>query len=919
MKKVLALMLSAMLCLAFFTVAEAKEVKSFIPADINEGRENITESGDKTSGEYFSVKEGMTYFGIKNVDLTGVKSISIDAIIGMNGTNNGQILRIKVDDPYAESIGHIALNHYSPDKSVTVSGNIKEVSGVHNLYFATTLTKNTGDWKIKKITLNDEEYKTEPTTPDSAIVDFYSDTWVAVDDYGRKVSDFEETGPVKEGERDVAMFYWNWHVGLNETDNLVIPDVYREYPEAKNNMLHSAWGSMHSKGWWGEPIYGFYSSYDYFVYRKQAELFDLSGVDVLFFDYTNGTNCFIRPLICMIEAFDDAKAAGVNIPKLSAFCAMSNTNTTTYDQVMAIYYNIILDERYNDFWYYKDNLPYLVAYEPTNLTHSEVNYQDSDTVKMINEVAGKFNLRHCGRRDKSTGNDEYVHWLDSYPQPVRGYIMEDGRNEWMAVGMAINESYVDHGAKTGVFSDPYSKGKGYSEAFGEDYSADCARKPYFFREQAALSLEADPHIMFVDGWNEWNTVKYTEYSGYKNAFVDLCDEEGSRDFEPSRSYIKDDYFNLLVDFTRKYKGVRPAPVASAEKTIDIEGDAKVWSDVAPEFLNYNGEYGRDEIGFLDKETGKSLHYTSTTYNSVVKSKVARDKDNFYFYAETAEDLVESPAWMHLYINADRNIATGWIGYDYAVNVNGKGVVSKYENGTWINIGTAALKESGKVLQLSFARSLIGETGIVDIEFKWTDNFTGTDYLDFYDKASVAPAGKFNYLYTEIQQTALTSDERKALSKTTIVKTGSNKMIIDGGKVGVFEADTRITPFEANGTVYVPFMTYEDILGYGYAKVEYDSEDNILYMARHDLSEDKREITNYQWTYNEIGTLAARINGREVSLSKPVMVVDGLIYVPLTYVSDTFGWNIKSFGNGVYALSRNAIDDNLILSVVSHIE
>jgi hypothetical protein len=65
--------------------------------------------------------------------------------------------------------------------------------------------------------------------PDSAIVDFYSDTWVAVDDYGRKVADFEEVGPLKEDERDAALFYWNWHVGLDVTDNLVIPDVYRAF------------------------------------------------------------------------------------------------------------------------------------------------------------------------------------------------------------------------------------------------------------------------------------------------------------------------------------------------------------------------------------------------------------------------------------------------------------------------------------------------------------------------------------------------------------------------------------------------------------------------------------------------------------------------------------------------------------------
>ncbi len=914
MKKLLALTLAILLCLANFAAIFAKEIKSFTSKDITEGKENIS-----ISGEYFSVKEGMTYFGIKNVDMTGMKSISLTGIIEMNGTNNGQILRIKVDDPLGESIGHIALNRYSPDKDVTVTGNIKDTEGVHNLYFATTLTMNTGDWKIKEITLNDNVYTKEAATPDSAIIDFYEDTWVAVDDYGRKVADFEEVGPVKEGEREIGMFYWNWHTDLSKTDNRVIPEIYKAYPEAKDNMLHEAWGDTISKAWWGEPVYGFYSSYDYFVYRKQAELFDLAGVDVLFFDYTNGTNCFIRPLITMIEAFDDAKAAGVNVPKVCGFCAMSSSNTYTYEQMMAIYYNIISDERYRDFWYYKDGLPYLVAYEADNITHADVNYSDKDTVKMINEVSSLFNLRHCGTRDESTGNDEFVHWLDNYPQPKRGFIMEDGRNEWMAVGMAINESYVDHGAKTGVFSDPYSKGKGYSEAFGEDYSSDNARKPYFFREQASLALEADPHIIFVDGWNEWNTVKFTDFYGYKNAFVDLCDEEGSRDFEPSRSYIKDDYFNLLVDFVRKYKGVRPAPLASGEKTIDITGDISAWNDVLPEFLNFDQEYSRDETGFLDKETGQPLHYTSVLCNSVVSSKVARDAEKFYFLAETGSEIKETEGFMNLYINADRNPITGWNGYDYAVNREGKGVVSRFENGIWVNAGTAELNVAGKALKLSFARSLIGETGTVDFEFKWTDGFTGEDYLDFYDKAFSAPIGKFNYLYTEIPQTALSEGERKALSETTVVKAGTNKMIIDGGKVGVYEADTRITTFEANGTVYVPFMTYEDILGYGYAKVEYDSEDNILYMARHDLSEDKREITNYEWTYSEIGTLSARNNGRIKTLTAPITVVDGLIYVPLTYVSDAFGWNIKSFGNGIYALSRNAIDDNLILSVASHLE
>ena len=34
-----------------------------------------------------------------------------------------------------------------------------------------------------------------------------------------------------------------------------------------------------------------------------------------------------------------------------------------------------------------------------------------------------------------------------------------------------------------------------------------------------------------------------------------------------------------------------------------------------------------------------------------------------------------------------------------------------------------------------------------------------DYLDFYSEGSSAPMGKFNYLYTEIQQTALTAERQ----------------------------------------------------------------------------------------------------------------------------------------------------------------
>ena len=174
--------------------------------------------------------------------------------------------------------------------------------------------------------------------------------------------------------------------------------------------------------------------------------------------------------------------------------------------------------------------------------------------------------------------------------------------------------------------------------------------------------------------------------------------------------------------------------------------------------------------------------------------------------------------MNLFINIDRNKATGWEGYDFAVNVGGEGVISSY-NGGWNKVGDAAYSVSGNTLQLAIPRSLLGEISTVDLEFKWTDSVATDDILNFYKDGSSAPLGRFNYLFTEIAQTALTESERAALKGTTVIKAGNNRMVVSGGKMNVYEADTRITPFEANGTLYIPEETFNEVMGFGRTKTK----------------------------------------------------------------------------------------------------
>ena len=60
-----------------------------------------------------------------------------------------------------------------------------------------------------------------------------SDTWSATDALGRKVCEYQDVGEKKK-DKYVAMFYWTWHQGVDDTTYTVknISEIVRKYPEA---------------------------------------------------------------------------------------------------------------------------------------------------------------------------------------------------------------------------------------------------------------------------------------------------------------------------------------------------------------------------------------------------------------------------------------------------------------------------------------------------------------------------------------------------------------------------------------------------------------------------------------------------------------------------------------------------------------
>ena len=338
-------------------------------------------------------------------------------------------------------------------------------------------------------------------------------------------------------------------------------------------------------------------------------------------------------------------------------------------------------------------------------------------------------------------------WLEVYPQ--HAFYAREGVPEQVSVGVA--ENAVD--GKLGVLSHPRSHGRSFHDGRepgpeGQDGSGKN------FTEQWKRAFQIDPPFVWVTGWNEWIAGRFdATFPLAGSGPVTFCDEfnqEYSRDIEPMKGGHGDNYYYQLVANIRRFKGVRPTP-AIEPKPIQIDGRFDDWKAVAPEFRDTIGDpVHRDYAGW-----GKKLHYKNTTgRNDIVAAKLSLDRQHVYFYVRTREHMTPQTGanWMLLYIDADHNPKTGWLGYDLVVNRRRteegrasieKNVGGKYE---WSPVGEAALARGASEIEVAVPLDALGVSGALSIlDFKWADNIQQTgEWSDFTLNGDVAPDDRFNY-------------------------------------------------------------------------------------------------------------------------------------------------------------------------------
>lgn len=834
-------------------------------------------NAEKSASGYYLTSPG-AYIAFDGMDLSGIKSVTLTTTNVMSEGNDGDYIAVRADSPTGEVLGYVDVDTYSKEPR-EFSGALKSLGGVHKVYFVSLLSRSR-TMEIRTVRFSQKTYEAPVYTPvpEDAIREYHASTWALTDDLGRKAANYEEVGDLKEG-RSVGMFYWTWHSSFETCQPLNNSEFAKLYPEAKHDYYSKLWPNTATVYYWNEPLFGYYSGIDYWVYRKHAAMLSAAGVDAILFDCTNGTNTWRRQYQVLFSALHDARAAGTNAPKVAFITPFSPTNESTKNNVTRIYVGAYKDKKYSDLWFYWEGKPLILAYTDTLVGTPG----DAADEALMQEIKSFFTFRGP-QSSYVTGQvlpDQWG-WLETYPQ--NGYTPNaDGSFEEVTVGVAVNHSYVEH-SMTAMNSE-YAMGRSYTEKLGQDVTEGAYKYGYFFTEQLRHALTVDAELMFIDGWNEWHAGRYQTWNGVKNAFPDTYDNEGSRDMEPTKGDMKDNYYVLLVDACRRFKGAEKTPVASAEKTVSLS-DPATWDDVLPVYENERGTYDRDYPGFMTQ------YENHTARNNVVTAKVARDKENLYFYAACDKDVTapSGDAWMKLYLDTDRNHATGWEGYDYVVNSPKAGDVTNLTTG---DVKKAEFVRSGNVLTERIARADVGLDGTLNFEFKWVDNASG-DIMNFYTDGNAAPLGRFNYVYTECEEISLPAEERSRLSGVTVVKNGSARAFCSGAKVYTYEPDTRYGTRVENGKTYIPAALLENGVT---DRVKFDSRGMLKLMGD-------------DFYYTTAGTNEFRKNGVLNSLTTPVIAIDGLPYIAAEAVAEIYGMELYETGDVTAfgkAIDRAAVD------------
>ena len=605
----------------------------------------------------------------------------------------------------------------------------------------------------------DKPAPAEPTDPGTEVELAYSpqiasfdDDLVATDALGRTLPTYSEVGGIRENHY-VGLFYWLWHGGLRNEST-----VESEYNITLSNQIdpkRTDW--QFADYYWAKPELGYYQSTDKYVIQKHINLFCLLGIDFLFLDFTNVFDEYNKPALnALLEVICDFRAKGYNPPKLVPFfnAGLDGPNgNMPYSYMKRYYDSYVRDGLYADCWFIYEGKPLILAPDK------------HPTYTALNEA---FTWRQMWAAFPAAEKEKW-RFFDSYMDEPKGP-HPAYKNGWKLEQMAISkglggpiwEAMTYSGGSSTTTRVPV-----YNEyLIDPEYTG----KGLFFAEQMEKALEIQPPVLCITGWNEWKAGAWPADESLANAgmkfrgepvqvgtyyFVDEFNEEFNRDIEPQDNpEYSDNFYYQLAAFMRRYKGMKEPQKASPSKTIDVSAsDFSAWEDVMPVYRDFEGDF---RTRFCEGAPRGVRYENFTGRNDIVESRVTYDRDYVYFYVRTASDIIDFDYtnWMLLFLDTDKDKATGWEGYDFCVNMEvlspSRTTLKVRGDGGWETVCECEYSYSGDRMQIAVPREALGMAGKPSFYFHWADNIQKTDDIrEFFVNGDSAPERRYNYSYDAV--------------------------------------------------------------------------------------------------------------------------------------------------------------------------
>jgi len=542
------------------------------------------------------------------------------------------------------------------------------------------------------------------------------------------------------------MFYFITHNQSDTQGPFNVTEIIKENPG------NPEWGN--GSHYWGEPEIGYYLNDEEWAIRQHGYQLSDAGVDVIILDVTNDKT-FPETYLTICKVFQQMRAVGEATPAI-AFLASEISANKLWEEFYSKGF-------YEDLWFQWKGKPLLLYGQHEIPSRNLVN-----DIEFSEEITNFFNLKQSWAWTTlpwyEDGKNEWP-WVDHFPQAISW--SEDSKVEMIPVSVAqhplsnIGRSFHNfHQPEINQFDVTSITGNGL-----------------YFQEQWDRALEVDPEFIFVTGWNEWSAGRQTmgenvseqlqKWKFYPGAhlgkvgeelepgdvyFIDQYNQEFSRDIEPMKGGHSDNYYYQLMANIRRYKGIDPPQRIAEPKSINISGDFEQWEQVK----NVYSDHVEDIAHRKSEKQGNAGPYINEQgRNDILESRVAYDKENYYFYLEAADDirLPSNEKGMSLLIDSDQNKKTGWEGYDYSISMNdinaeSKATLKDYTQNGWTEIEKLPVSIMGNKLMISLPKSSINTS---NFQFHWVDHPTKLEsIIDLFEAGDNAPERRANFQFSTIQ-------------------------------------------------------------------------------------------------------------------------------------------------------------------------